>query len=51
MDDLLQALGLQRSAPEDNAMCYALYPPPGRGETGACGQEEGGGGEESAKNS
>jgi hypothetical protein len=39
MEDLLQKLGLTRTAPEDNAVCYELYPPPG-----ACADGEPAGG-------
>jgi hypothetical protein len=36
MDDLLQTLGLSRNnAPEDNAVCFALYPANCAGATGA----------------
>jgi hypothetical protein len=36
MADLLQRLGLTRTAPEDNAVCYALYPAAGTCTSGAC---------------
>lgn len=38
MQDLLQTLGLNRTAPEDNAVCYVLYPAAGAGNTGARGR-------------